>query len=470
MLKFLPLTIGFLVVASGVTLHPAYTQDCPSMRSYMINADGQCVSLDALPAANAADPTRNSQRAAAVLRTSFKVASPFPPQQNINTIVVDNNDAFLAAIRRLKAGDRLLVKDGIYRARTVSSRITVTAQGNAENWVVIAAYPGSKPQIKGTDNAAIGVSGARYVEIRGFDVAGAYPSQNPSGNGISIGDRSQHIRVIDNTLHDIPGGPIEVQNSDYLLVEGNTIYNSAWGWLPTNTERSYANSAISFYQLTDGDESMGGIRNIVRNNMIFNVYNTKPFLYGDGITDGNCFILDDTLHTQPWGAAVQAGFTDPYTGTTLVENNLCVDNGGRGIHSFFSENLIARNNTLYRNAKTPGIKGDLSTVRSNNIGFYNNIIYSDENSKAIVNDNSNNVDIDDNLVFGSDQMDGGIGRLIQADPAFVNATTEMNAADFSLRSDSPAIGAGGAENCATTYFDGTPRNGACDIGAFPVAR
>jgi parallel beta-helix repeat protein len=469
MQKFLPLTIGCLTIASVLALHPAYTQDCPSMSSYMINAAGQCVGLDNLPAANAADQTVKAQRASA-LRPSFKTVSPFPPQQNVNTIVVDNNNDFLAAIRRLKAGDRLLVKDGTYRARVVSSRITVTAQGNAENWVVIAAYPGHKPQIKGTDNAAIGISGARYVEIRGFEVVGAYPSQNPSGNGISIGDRSQHIRVIDNIVHDVPGGAIEVQHSDYLEVEGNTIYNTAWGWLPTNTERSYGNSAISFYQLTDGDESTGGIRNIVRNNTVFNTYNTKPFLYGDGITDGNCFILDDTRHTQTWGAAVQAGFTDPYTGTTLVENNLCVDNGGRGIHAFFSDNLIARHNTLYRNTKTPGISGELSTSRSNNIGFYNNIIFANENSKVIVNDTSTNVDIDDNLVFGSSQMDGGIGRLIQADPLFVNASTDLNTADFSLRAGSPAIGAGAADNCATSYFDGTPRNGSCDLGAFPVAR
>jgi Right handed beta helix region len=467
MRQLLALTIGFLVMASVISLHPGNTQNCQSMSSYMVNAAGQCVDLGGRQAV--ANPSAKLQRASAILATP-KQLSAFPPQQTVNTIVVDNNNDFLAAIRKLKAGDRLLVKNGTYRTRVVSAKITVTAEGTADNWVVIAAYPGEKPQIKGTDWAAINLNNAKYVEIRGFDIEGAYPSQNPSGSGITVSDRSHNIRLIDNIIHDVPGGAIEVQHSDYLYLEGNTIYNTAWGWLPTNPEQSNANSAISFYQLTDSDQSEAGIRNIVRNNVVLNTYNTKPFVNDTRITDGNCFILDDTQHTQSTGSAVQAGFVDPYTGTTLFENNLCVDNGGRGVHAFFSDNLLVRNNTLYRNAKTPGIIGELSSVRSNNIGFYNNIIYANAGSTAIVNDNSNGVDIDDNLVFGSDRMDGTIGRLIKADPLFFNPSIDLKTADFSLRSGSPAIGAGSTENCAATYFDGTPRSGACTVGAFPVAR
>jgi parallel beta-helix repeat protein len=469
MKKFFAIATGCLTMAIVVLLHPAYTKDCPSMTAYMINAAGQCVGLDQLQEVNASEPKTNLQSASA-LASDAKLAPNFPPQQNINTIVVDNNNSFLTAIRRLKAGDQLLVKNGTYQARVVSAKITVTAEGTAENWVVIAAYPGHKPKLKGTDAAAIALIGAKYVEIRGFEVVGAYPSQNPSGSGIAISDRSHHIRLINNLVHDVPGGAIEVQHSDYLYLDGNTIYNTAWGWLPTNPDRSNANSAISFYQLTDADQSEDGVRNIVRNNAIFNTYNTQPFLYGNSITDGNCFILDDTQHTQSWGAAVQAGFTDPYTGTTLVENNLCADSGGRGIHVFYSDNLIARNNTLYKNSKTSGINGELSTSWSSNIRFHNNILYANSNSKAIINDNSKNVVIENNLLFGSSTIDRGIGSLIKADPLFVNPTTDFNTADFSLRQGSPAIGAGSEENCPETYFDGTSRNVSCDLGAFPAVR
>ncbi len=469
MKKFFALTIGFLAMASIISLHPGQAKGCPSMSNYMINPAGQCVDLAAGAANSFSVPGTRDQRASATMPLANQ-SIDFPPQQNVNTIVVGNNNDFLAAIRKLKAGDRLLVRNGVYQARVTAAKITVTAAGTADNWVVIAAYPGDKPQIKGTDWAGISFNGAQYVEMRGFEVVGAYPSQNPSGSGISVIDRAHHIRLINNTVHDVPGGAIEVQYSDYIHLEGNIIYNTAWGWLPTNPERSNANSAMSFYQLTDADQSEDGIRNIVRSNIVFNTYNTKPFIYSDRITDGNCFILDDTQHTQSTGVAVQNGFTDPYTGTTLVENNLCFDNGGRGVHAFLSDNLIARNNTLYRNTKTPGVEGELSTIQSNNIGFYNNIIYANPNAKLIATHRSKNVDIENNLVFGSSEMDAGVGRLIQADPLFVNPSTDFNTADFDLRADSPAIEAGLRDNCATTYFDGTPRNGVCHVGAFPVAR
>jgi parallel beta-helix repeat protein len=469
MKKLFALTIGLLIAVSIVALHPGQATNCPAMSEYMINAAGECINLAAQPGKSFAIPGASVQRASAATPQANQ-AIDFPPQQNVNTIEVRNNSEFLAALRRLKAGDRVLVRNGVYQARVTSAKITVTAQGTADNWVVIAAYPGETPQIKGTDWAAISFNGAQYVELRGFEVLGAYPSQNPSGSGIAITDRSHHIRLLNNKVHDVPGGAIEVQHSDYIHLEGNTIYNTAWGWLPDNPERSNANSAMSFYQLTDADQSEGGIRNIVRSNIVFNTYNTQPFIYSDRITDGNCFILDDTQHTQSTGLAVQNGFTNPYTGTTLVENNLCFDNGGRGVHVFLSDNLIARNNTLYRNTKTPGVDGELSAIQSNNVGFYNNIIVADAEAKVIANYQGNNVDIENNLIFGSDQVDPGVGRLIKADPAFVNPSADFNTADFFLRANSPAIGAGTTNNCATTYFDGSPRNGTCNIGAFPVAQ
>jgi parallel beta-helix repeat protein len=153
-----------------------------------------------------------------------------------------------------------------------------------------------------------------------------------------------------------------------------------------------------------------------------------------------------------------------------VENNLCMDSGGRGIHAFYSDNLIARNNTLYKNNKTQGIIGELSVVHSSNVQFHNNIVYSDSTSKAIINDKSHDVQIENNLVFGNKNADRGLLSLIKGNPVFINPTTDLNTADFSLKSGSPAIGSGSPENCAATYFDGTPRNGVCNLGAFPVAR
>jgi parallel beta-helix repeat protein len=457
-----------LCMAAVLFSHRTMAQECPDMSAYMINASGQCVNLESLQQQDFSVPDLDRQSASDLLPEP-ELSSDFPPQQNLNPIVVDNNSDFLQAIRNLKAGDRLLVKDGTYQAPE-NAEILVTAQGDDDDWIVIAAFPGDSPKLQGTGANVVHFKGAAYVEIRGFEVVGAEPTRHPSSGGIDANERSHHIRMINNLLHDIPGDAIGAGHADYIDLEYNTIYNASWGWIPDNPAHSYAQSALSLYQLTDADQSAPGIRNIVRGNVVFDVYNTRPFIYGNGISDGNCFILDDTRHTQSFGAAVKAGFTAAYTGTTLIENNLCVDNGGRGIHIFLSDNVIARNNTLYENDRTPGIEGELSVSQSGNVGFYNNVLYAYADSKAIVNERSSNVEMANNLLFGTDRTDANVGNLIEGDPLFVNASKDLGVANFDLRPGSPAIGAGSDDNCAETYFDGTPRRGPCDLGAFDVAR
>jgi parallel beta-helix repeat protein len=47
----------------------------------------------------------------------------------------------------------------------------------------------------------------------------------------------------------------------------------------------------------------------------------------------------------------------------LIENNICLGNGGRGISIYKSEKVIVRNNTVYHNLKHPEISGgDLSII------------------------------------------------------------------------------------------------------------
>jgi parallel beta-helix repeat protein len=471
---FLSLVLCCLAIAGVLVSHQPDAPGCRdrvsllSMTNQSVGVNQACQPRTRRKREDFASQKPNINRASALIPAPQRQPS-FPPQRDVKTIVVDNSADFLAAIGKLQGGDRLLVKNGTYQP-AIGHSIQVTAVGAADNWVVIAAYPGQRPKLQGTSGVTVQFDAAAYVELRGFEVVGADPEQNPSGGGIDANERSHHIRVIRNIVHDTPGFGIGAGHADYLHFERNTIYNVAWGWLPNDPKRSNAFSAISFYQLTDAAQSQPGIRNIVRSNTVFSAYNTQPFVHSDRITDGNCFILDDTRHTQNWGAAVQSGLTQPYTGTTLVENNLCVSNGGRGIHAFLSDNLIARNNTLYKNAETPGIEGELSASESGNIGFYNNIVYATGSETAMINHQSSRVDMRNNLLFGSETVDAGTGNLIKADPLFVSPSTNLETANFALRSDSPAIGAGLEEHCATTYFDGSLRRGACDLGAFPVMR
>jgi hypothetical protein len=270
-MKYLFLIVYCSCAALTFALRPGHTEDCIDLLADMIDSERKCINSDPLQnmnttssnntissniedtsASDESDPNQdindqnsetnsdannapdaNSDQADDIdpatnnpattdLTANPSQSSKSPSKQNANTIIVDNNQDFLNAIQQLKAGDRLLVRNGTYQA-PVGQEITITAKGTANNWVIIAAYPGDKPILKGTHWATLRVSGAAYVEIKGFEVIGADPSQNSGGNGIAIGDRSHHIRIINNTAHAIPGGAIEVSHSDYLHIEGNTI-------------------------------------------------------------------------------------------------------------------------------------------------------------------------------------------------------------------------------------------------------
>ena len=48
----------------------------------------------------------------------------------------------------------------------------------------------------------------------------------------------------------------------------------------------------------------------------------------------------------------QRDLADPvYDGTSLIENNVIFDNEGRGVHVYFSDRVLVRNNTAYHNLK-----------------------------------------------------------------------------------------------------------------------
>ena len=111
------------------------------------------------------------------------------------------------------------------------------------------------------------------------------------------------------------------------------------------------------------------LRNTSFSNTALTLPNNAPH------SDGNGIIMDDFRNTQhPNPAGVY-----PYR--SLVENNVCYLNGGKGVHVFISDNVTVRNNTCYFNNRDPKNnatwRGELSNVNSNNTIWVNNIGYAD---------------------------------------------------------------------------------------------
>ena len=151
-------------------------------------------------------------------------------------------------------------------------------------------------------------------------------------------------------------------------------------------------------------------------------------MYGGNLTDGNGIIYD----------------TCRGEGATLIENNLCYDNGGRGIHAFMSDNITIRHNTVYQNGRTHGDAG-IRPVGCNNVKIDDNIIVG-RPGQIFDNDGQlgANVAYHHNFLFGYKSVTdppvlADPTNQIGLDPQFINATTDPTKANFHLRPGSPAV-------------------------------
>lgn len=262
-------------------------------------------------------------------------------------------------------------------------------------------------------------------------------------------------------MHGFPGGGVFSVLADYITFEGNTIWeNALWA--------KWGNSGISMYQNVDFDQKIG-FHNIIRSNIVYKNENKLPsFAIGSTtITDGNCIIIDDLRHTQK--------FLDnktPYPatkGNTLIENNICFDNGARGINVYSSDNVLVRNNTLYKNQRTSTINdGELTAFDASNVRFINNIVYVTPGKKASGTGNVSNITFERNLYFGSTELPNKVVTDIVADPLFTNPSINPAVANFQLRAGSPAIDKALTGQSPNVDISGNarPQGAAPDLGAW----
>jgi parallel beta-helix repeat protein len=382
------------------------------------------------------------------------------------------------AAQTLKAGETVLVKNGTYGG------VYMDRSGEPGKPISFKAFPGDTPKIEITviNSPGFLLEGASYIKIDGFDldykVPGVTSTQGDverweGGITIKVNTygaqpvRSHHVSVTNNRVHGFPGGGIGSGLADYVTIEGNTIWETAF-W------SKYDTSAISLYQNVDFDLN-AGFHNVIRANTVFKNENKVP---GTGIgnteiTDGNCIIIDDGRLTQKY--LDDKTKYPAYKSSTLIENNICADNGGRGVNVFSSDNVLVRHNTFYKNSRTPNLKGEVSALAASNVRFVNNIVYAlagkpttdvyrgtDDTYKV------SNIVFEHNLYFGTTDIPDKSASDLIGDPLFENASTDLNTANFRLKSDSPAIDAALAGQSPATDVGGLPRplGAAPDIGAW----
>jgi parallel beta-helix repeat protein len=275
------------------------------------------------------------------------------------------------------------------------------------------------------------------------------------GSAIAIGKKNHHVRVANAIARDSGCGGIAAQQTDYLTIEDNIVRG--------NAQRSpWQCSGISIYQAKALDDAPG-FHNVIRRNVSYAnmnlVVDNKVSQSNGKTTDGNGIIIDDFRNTQ------NNSTNGAYKPATLVENNLLVDNGGRGIAVFLSDNVVVRNNTAYMNVKDKNLmggiagNGELSAVKSGTISFLNNLaVGRDKKSVAFFDALTSGNRWDGNVAVGSktsQQSDAqwGAANRFDVDPKLRAPATDAISADFHPQRDSPLVQSGLADNAPSDDLD-----------------
>lgn len=360
-------------------------------------------------------------------------------------------------------GDVVNLMDGRYDI-SAANTLTVRRSGTAAAPIVYRAQPDGnavRPVLfAGKDSRTwnvVNIQGASHIVIEGLEIQGdnarislaaakaAKDKADPqfNTNGVNIGRNATHITVRDNLVHHLPGCGICAGDgdADYVTIENNVVHSTSWF-------TRYATSGISLLELGNSD-SATGYKNFVRNNVVHNNKTQVEWEAIGKLSDGNGIIID-SLRRKKEPAKT-------YRAKTLVSDNVVYDNGGSGIHCYFSNNVDIVHNTGYHNAAV--------------LDYGNIFLNSCENSRLINNvsvardGRSHNGDNNRASVQSHNVYHGGNGKAAKgtddvfADPRFNDAATH----NFRLRAGSPAIGTARPDVVPAALYGAVPNR--ADRGA-----
>ena len=373
------------------------------------------------------------------------------------------------AVDSVLPGDVILVEDGVYEGPVIMTR-----SGEPDAYITLKSINawGAKIEVFDGYGDQDGIkAAANYLTIDGFELYDPSPQEGHHGNGITVYN-NHHVNILNNKIHDFGGSGIQGAHFDHLLIENNIVYNNA-KYNPNQT------SGISLYQAIAVDDAPG-YHAIVRNNRSYGNINLIPTNAGQTY-DGNGILIDDFWNST----GDQTNIIFPHR--TLIENNLCYNNGGKGIQVYKSNYVDVFNNTAYHNnqdLQNPSTwRGELSLISStgtiwrNNIGVTYPVTGVMERNSALFISKGGDTKWQNNLTYNGTPGDYAIhidnstvtesylssNNVLGVDPLFVDATNY----DFSVLPESPAINAG--TNQVISFIDINYQNrpqDEVDIGAF----
>jgi hypothetical protein len=347
---------------------------------------------------------------------------------------------WLSPNHSLNCGDTIIAASGTYSASNfnVGRWGTVNCPaGNNVAWLQCATFDTCKISSNSQDGMWVDSS---YWGVQGWEITtssniyAACFHAGPSGN-ITI----HHVIFANNVANGCMGGGFNAYNRstsasvDYIVYIGNVAYNTAQG-------SGACYSGLNVYQPIASDGNSGTHIYMAGN---FSYRNMEPSsgCAGTAPTDGEGINLDTFDFSQGGGPA--------YTQQSVVENNIVVANGGRGIevennsHGAGGAPIVIRNNTTYGDNATPiGAycqgNGEIGLVSAYKVQVTNNLsqtaaatgcsgytIYglevSQSNNTTVVNDNwAIGMNGANTFLYGSGSFAFGGANVLGTSPAFAN--------------------------------------------------
>ena len=344
----------------------------------------------------------------------------------------------------LDSGDTLTVAAGTY----TNQGILDPPAGTADAYTIIRGDPaGARPVL--APNAAAFQRGfyctrgetCRYIEMRYFDVTGAYNSVKTDGDA-TVG-YAHHLRFAYNKFHDTTTSSMFFSTSDGTSalggdhhIVGNEFYHTGINGVP-----NYGPGYNTIYNT--------GSRTIIERNTFHNnhgavgIWHSAKYLYDVTVRYNTCYNIGLTLTTDTWQEGTSA------TGYSCVH----VSSGG-GRHKIYG-------NTVYNsgedvNFKAFSINPLFGQSTFERVDIYNNTVYNMKHSGAIGIRVSSNVDFAGRVIATNNLIIPVLGTAV-ADQSGVSALTQVtnrttgvatdlwispSTGDLTLKAGSAAINAG----------------------------
>lgn len=349
------------------------------------------------------------------------------------------------AMRRANPGTTIYLRAGTYDTNTHGA-FTMLRSGTPQNWIRIAAFPGETVELVdgGEFGSGLEVRGASYIEVANLVMKGRQDSIH--GSGVFIKDGAHDIRIVGNRISGFGGAGISIVKATNILIEGNEVRDNAY-------RSHFQGSGITVFEPAGPLPANDAYSIVIRGNYVVRNYNKVPHHTRNEVTDGNCIIID---------RSDLVGFK----GKTLIENNVCVENGGRGIAFYKASNILVRNNTLVRDMWETGVlyfRGEITAVWGSNLTYANNLVINRSGVDPFIISRTDNPASLNNNYVASSPPSGDSNKVIPDGSLFSSTTVEGPASQYQPGSN--LAGTANGDQQPSYDFFGKPRPSTGAVGA-----